>query len=200
MFRFEPIYRLNGKNALEVWGYEVLHNNPLIPNPVLFASSNPELEWFLFQRFAEGIHRNEMPVGNLTFNLSPVTFYMHYDDLYLFLSRYEGVYIELTELENGSQYLSMLERVDGWIRRRLILDDFLTRYSSFGIFLKVRPFGVKIEPELFDYLETRRIVSARDVCLIAEKVETSAHYRKALENGFSYFQGYYFSSEVSLSP
>lgn len=82
----------------------------------------------------------------------------------------------------------------------LALDDFVydSRYDPLLELVKV----VKLDFLALSPLEllkhTRRL-ARYDLKLLAEKVETVAHYQRALDLGFSLFQGYFFSRPVVVS-
>jgi c-di-GMP-related signal transduction protein len=50
-----------------------------------------------------------------------------------------------------------------------------------------------------DRQEIIRFIKGRDIKFLAEKVETISEYHEAMEDGFEYFQGFYFSKPVILN-
>jgi len=176
-FLLEPIVNREGK----VWGYEVLFRGSHIPNSVLFSSTNPELEWFLFEKEVE--IAKEFPDKYITLNLSPYTLFLKEREIKKFLNRYENIFIELTEKMDGGIELTAF--VD--LRTRLILDDFLSGSSGMERLEKLNPFAVKVPKSYTCYLNLNFINSL----IIVEKIETKKDFEEIKECG-DLFQGYFF--------
>lgn len=83
----------------------------------------------------------------------------------------------------------------------LALDDvsFNTNYKRFGKLIDI----YKIDFKLNSKNERRILINILkrynpDAKLLAEKIETEEEYIEALESGYSYFQGYYFSKPIMI--
>jgi c-di-GMP-related signal transduction protein len=108
--------------------------------------------------------------------------------------------IEILEnVEPDDEVLDACERLkkQGYV---LALDDFVygTQYDSL---LKLADI-VKVDFFISDVQERKRMADAfipLGVKMLAEKVETQEEYTQALEMGYHYFQGYFFSKPVILS-
>lgn len=82
----------------------------------------------------------------------------------------------------------------------LALDDFVYDARYDGL-LKMADI-VKVDFFVSDVDERRRMVEAfkpRGIQMLAEKVETQEEFDQALEMGYNYFQGYFFSKPVIVS-
>lgn len=82
----------------------------------------------------------------------------------------------------------------------LALDDFVYD-ANFDDLLKMADI-VKVDFFVSDVDERRRMAEAfipRGIKMLAEKVETQEEFKQALEMGYSYFQGYFFSKPVIVS-
>ena len=105
----------------------------------------------------------------------------------------------LENVEPDAQVLDACERLkkQGYV---LALDDFVygTQYDDL---LKLADI-VKVDFFVSDMNERKRMADAfipSGIKMLAEKVETQEEYHQALDMGYHYFQGYFFSKPVILS-
>ncbi|RDW15529.1 EAL and HDOD domain-containing protein [Oceanobacillus chungangensis] len=86
---------------------------------------------------------------------------------------------------------------------KIALDDFIMQDEDTN-FTKLIELAdiIKIDIHNTPYLERKDILKTLDqynVTLLAEKVETMAEYEQCKKDGYTYFQGYFFSKPVILS-
>lgn len=86
---------------------------------------------------------------------------------------------------------------------KIALDDFILREEDKN-FIKLMELAdiIKVDIHNTSYHEQKNILKALkqyDVILLAEKVETMAEYEQCIKDGYSYFQGYFFSKPAVLS-
>lgn len=192
MFKSEKIYSITGHN-LKVAGCEILAETG-IPNQVLFASENVELEHFLFRRMmdTQRLHTPYVHSDNYfwTMNLSPAAIDKICDELPFLPSNF---FIEITE--RGKCSAEFIEKVKPYAHM-LIIDDFGTGNANMETVFSLKPHGVKIDKTIFrsagSYLkplmaELRNHVSV----IIAEKVENEDDFALMRDLGADFFQGYY---------
>lgn len=85
----------------------------------------------------------------------------------------------------------------------IALDDFfVSQWSDLTINLLEYVNIIKVDfraTARHDRQEMIRFIKSRDIKFLAEKVETIEEYEEAIEDGFHYFQGFYFSKPVILN-
>lgn len=203
MFKHENIYFLDDESKLKVAGCEILANTD-IPNPILFAETNLELECFLYKK----IITDYSPIFNSnnglfwTINLSPSALLKYQNDNTLDDFNIEklpnNVFIELTEREPYSE--KDTEKIRTY-SHKIILDDFGKGASNINKVLSLRPYGVKIDTCILDcsfsYISSlvKELKSYTSI-LIGEKIETIRQYESMRELDISYFQGFFFTDTV----
>ncbi|WP_164885239.1 EAL domain-containing protein [Geovibrio thiophilus] len=196
MFKSEKIYSLSG-SSLKVSGCEILADTG-IPNQILFASENTELECFLFHTMMnkQRLHTSYVHSNNFfwTMNLSPAAIEKICNELPFLPSNF---FIEITEKGRYSEDFIDCAKP---FSHMLILDDFGTGYANMEAVYKLKPHGVKIDKTFFGssaaYLkslisELRNYVSV----IIAEKVENEDDFALMKELGADFFQGFYMPSK-----
>lgn len=113
----------------------------------------------------------------------------------------EKVVVEILEnvipTEDVVSYLQELKS-KGYI---LALDDvsFSTNYKNFGTMIDIYKIDFKItSPNQRKFLVNVLKNYNPGAKLLAEKIETDEEYIEAMESGYSYFQGYYFSKPLMI--
>jgi EAL and modified HD-GYP domain-containing signal transduction protein len=112
-------------------------------------------------------------------------------------------WVAVEVLETVEPSPEMVRALDDLKRRGyyLVLDDFV-HHPRFRPFLELADL-VKVDIlawEDFDQVaELVRTIRTHRVALLAEKVETHSQFRQAMDLGFSFFQGYFFSRPEVVS-
>ena len=180
-----------------------------------------QLDWFIAEevsRFDQQCYADGTPVVPVSVNLSWMDFYDEgmMDRLVELLNsdrtRQGDIRLEITEtsyaaLENDRAVI--LEQLKG-SGAKLLLDDFGSGYSSFGMLKRYNFDILKL-----DMTFTRQIETSPKVCtiinsiiqmvhhlgikVVAEGAETEAQVNFLRDNGCDYIQGYYFSKPLPES-
>ena len=106
--------------------------------------------------------------------------------------------VEILERVNNSEQLLMKCRKlkeEGFL---LALDDFVFHESYDSLIQEVGI--IKVEYPVIDKQEQRMLLRkyGKKVKFLAEKVETREDFQEAMEMGYDYFQGYFFSKPVMM--
>ena len=106
--------------------------------------------------------------------------------------------VEILERVNNSEQLLMKCRKlkeEGYL---LALDDFVFHESYDSLIQEVGI--IKVEYPVIDKQEQRMLLRkyGKKVKFLAEKVETREDFQEAMEMGYDYFQGYFFSKPVMM--
>ncbi|MDR1321629.1 MAG: HDOD domain-containing protein [Gracilibacteraceae bacterium] len=105
----------------------------------------------------------------------------------------------LEDVEIDGEVLAQIEELK---RQKYIiaLDDYIGEVQNEEIFDYIDI--VKVDFQLLDEAartEIARDLLRREITLLAEKVETEAEFRRAIADGYTLFQGYYFAKPTVLS-
>lgn len=103
----------------------------------------------------------------------------------------------LERVENSEQLLTKCRKLkeEGFL---LALDDFVFHESYDSLIQEVGI--IKVEYPVIDKQEQRMLLRkyGKKVKFLAEKVETREDFQEAMEMGYDYFQGYFFSKPVMM--
>ncbi len=181
----QPIY----DRALDVYAYELLHRRSG-ENNAAFADGDLATSQVIINTFMEIGLENIVGSKPAFINITGDFFSGHYP---LPMS-HEQVVFEL--LETVEPTPAVIDGVRGLVQQgyRIALDDYLIKHSTLPL-LNLATF-VKLDVLTMERDELTRTVEQlrqHDLQLIAEKVETPAHYEMCRELGFDLFQGYFFS-------
>lgn len=202
MFKHENIYFLDEEDKIKVVGCEILAKTD-IPNSVLFAETNLELEYYLYKKIISKYNSMFNSNNGLfwTINLSPSTLIRYQNDKTLDNFDIEelpkNVFIELTE--QGTYSKSDIEQIRTY-SHRIILDDFGTGLSNIDKAISLRPYGIKIDTSIlncsFSYIKSlvEELKSCTSV-LIGEKVENIEQYDAMRALSIDYFQGFFITNK-----
>jgi len=203
MFRHENIYFVNNKNKLKVAGCEILTQTD-IPNPILFAETNLELEYYLYKNITTKYN----PIFNSdsgffwTINLSPSALIRYQNDKTLDSFDIEklpkNVFIELTE--QGTYSKSDIEQLRMY-SHRIILDDFGIGHSNIDRVILLKPHGIKIDTSIlncsFSYIKSLvEELKTYTSVLIGEKIENGQQFATMRALGIDYFQGFFLTNQI----
>lgn len=187
----QPIFNIN----LEIYGYELLYrgnsNNDLINSDPEAATSTVLVNAMIL------IGLEEITKGNLAFiNFSHK---MLVSDVMTFLPN-KDIAIEILEtVEPDEECLLACIKLKkaGY---KIVLDDFV-HSAKFDPLIKIADI-IKVDFLLSSAVECealpKRFKNRKDLIFLAEKVETYDQYSKAIEWGYSLFQGYFFCKPVIL--
>ena len=137
------------------------------------------------------------------------------ESLYSIISEYQIgplITFEIVETEDIKNYSAISDFVKEFrtLGVRLALDDFGAGFSNFSYIPNLKPNIIKIDGSLIKELDHSHYAVAMvnsictlckelDIDTVAEFVHSEAVFKKALELGVDYFQGYYFSPPI-LKP
>jgi c-di-GMP-related signal transduction protein len=187
----QPIFNID----LEIYGYELLYrgisNNDLINSDPEAATSNVLVNAMIL------IGLEELTKGKLAFvNFSRE---MLISDVMTFLPN-NDIAIEILEtVEPDEKCLLACTKLKeaGY---KIVLDDF-AYHAQFDQLIKIASI-IKVDFLLSSASECetlpKRFKNRKDLIFLAEKVETYNQYSKAIEWGYSLFQGYFFCKPVVL--
>jgi len=192
-FETEPIVSAEG----EVWGGEVLFRHPAIPNSVLFAAPNPELDLFLLRAFIA--ETNGALQERRTFNVSFLTLLYFPREIHNLLAEHPNLFLEITETHASRQERDLrpvLELLAAW-SGRFFLDDFLKGGHGLEFFNAARPYLAGVKVDLRDLnLITLSPDLRQDLMVVVERVETPSDFELAARKGATHFQGRLFKSDL----
>lgn len=160
------------------------------------------------------------PSLKLFINALPTTIHEpSFRDVYLkeFLSKYklkpENLVFEITESLAIQNYETFLDDIKTYMDAgyQIALDDTGTGYSSFETILKIKPHYIKIDISMVRNVDTDPLKQTMIEALvnisksigartIAEGIETVSEYRKIMDLGVDFCQGYLFSKPAPPFP
>lgn len=181
----QPIY----DRALDVFAYELLYRRGN-DNRAAFANGDLATSQLIINTFMEIGLENIVGSKPAFINITSDFFSGHYP---LPMS-HEQVVFEL--LETIEPTPAVIDGVRGLAAQgyRIALDDYLLKHDTLPL-LELATY-VKLDVLAMERDELARTVERlrqHELKLIAEKVETPAHYAMCQELGFDLFQGYFFS-------
>lgn len=181
----QPIY----DHVLDVFAYELLYRRSN-DNRAAFADGDLATSQLIINTFMEIGLENIVGSKPAFINITGDFFSGHYP---LPMSHEQVVFELLETVEPTAAVLDGVRKLvdQGY---RIALDDYLLKHSTLPL-LDLASF-VKLDVLAMERDELVRTVERlhqHDLQLIAEKVETPAHYEMCRELGFDLFQGYFFS-------
>ncbi len=181
----QPIYN----RALDVYAYELLYRHSS-DNRAAFADGDLATSQLIINTFMEIGLENIVGSKPAFINITGDFFTGHYP---LPMS-HEQVVFELLEtiVPDAGVIAGVRKLVDQGYR--IALDDYLLQHDTLPL-LELASF-VKLDVLAMEHDELARTVERlrrHDLQLVAEKVETPAHYAMCRDMGFDLFQGYFFS-------
>jgi len=193
-FKFEAI--VTGEN--KVWGYEVLFNHPLIPNGILFASANPQLDIYLIQLFCKLNNSLHLLNGTRhTFNISLQALLLYFEELSNLLKVCSCLYLEIIETQAFWQEknIQIVKKfLEKW-PKRVFIDDFLKGGNGLQFVDELKPYLAGIKVDLNDIKKICFTSDFRkDLIIVIEKVENTEDLKLAKKKGGTHFQGWFFKN------
>lgn len=185
----QPIFDRN----MNVYGYELLYRRSM--NNFYEGSDDNKSTAELISNSFFALHFNELTEGKRAFiNFSEE---MLIKEIPLLLPN-DLITVEILErVENSEQLTETCKRLNqaGYM---MALDDFVFNDSFIPIIDEVDM--IKIEFPIISYEEQKDLIKKyhKKVKFLAEKVETREEYQLALDMGYDFFQGYFFSKPVIL--
>lgn len=181
----QPIY----DRALDVYAYELLYRRST-ENCAAFADGDLATSQLIINTFMEIGLENIVGSKPAFINITGDFFTGHYP---LPMSHEQVVFELLETIEPDATVIEGVRRLveQGY---RIALDDYLLKRDTLPL-LELASF-VKLDVLAMEYEELARTVDRlrqHDFMLVAEKVETPAHYERCRALGFDLFQGYFFS-------
>ncbi|WP_209124758.1 EAL and HDOD domain-containing protein [Alkalihalobacillus sp. BA299] len=181
----------------QVFGYELLYRNNLLENFSLIDDEQATLE--VINSFIQ-IGIDDLSEGKPCF--VNFTYKLLQNDIPTCFSPSTIVVEILETVDITNEVIDICRRlkVKGY---KLALDDFDMINNSVNLDKILRIVDiVKIDVQKTSreqQLQLVKLLKKYNVELLAEKVETRDEYERCLQNGYEYFQGYYFSKPVILS-
>jgi EAL and modified HD-GYP domain-containing signal transduction protein len=181
----QPIY----DRALDVYAYELLYRRST-ENRAAFANGDLATSQLIINTFMEIGLENIVGSKPAFINITGDFFTGRYP---LPMSHEQVVFELLETIEPDATVIEGVRRLveQGY---RIALDDYLLKHDTLPL-LELASF-VKLDILAMEYEELAHTVDRlrqHDLLLVAEKVETPAHYEMCRALGFDLFQGYFFS-------
>lgn len=178
---------------MNVFGYELLYRKSM--NNFYEGTDDTQSTAELINNSIFSLNFNELTEGKRAFiNFSEELLFQEIP----FLLPKETITIEILErVENSEKLLQVCKKLKekGYMTA---LDDFVFQESFVPIINEVNI--IKIEYPTVDLTTQKDLIKRfhKKIKFLAEKVETREEYQKALELGYDYFQGYFFSKPLIL--
>lgn len=185
----QPIFDRN----MNVFGYELLYRRSM--NNFYEGSDDNKSTAELISNSFFALHFHELTEGKRAFiNFSEE---MLFKEIPLLLPK-ELITIEILErVENTQPLIEACKKLNqaGYM---IALDDFIFDDTFLPLMEEVDI--IKIEFPVISYEEQRELIQRyhHKIKFLAEKVETREEYQLALDMGYDYFQGYFFSKPVII--
>jgi len=185
----QPIFDKN----LNVFGYELLYRRTV--NNYYEGTSDEQATAELINNAFLALHFNELTNGKRAFiNFSEEMLLKEIP----FMLPADSIVVEILERVQSSDELLEVCRKMKENNYIVALDDFVFQESFASIIDMVDI--IKLEFNTLPEFEQRYMLQRYkgDVKFLAEKVETREDFQKALDMGYDYFQGYFFSKPLIL--